>query len=262
MIALKPVLSETSFSKDAIRRQLNKIVTDPIFDSSDILKRFLLFIVGETLEENTNKLKEYTIAIKVLNKPLDFKPQDSGIVRIHAGRLRRALNFYYGQKGLLDPIRISIPKGSYVPTFDNNEDDAPSRMLSSRKSITVGILPFKCRKEKNESVFTDGLAVQLSKALMSIEDFSVVAYCTTKGMSEKHMSVEEIASSLGAKFLVAGDVQVVNKNLRVYLQLIRTKTNQLVWSQMYDRKFIPNDIFLLQDDLATKVVAELGALAI
>ena len=40
-------------------------------------------------------LKEYTIAVNVLDKPTNFKPQDNSIVRIHAGRLRRALNHFY-----------------------------------------------------------------------------------------------------------------------------------------------------------------------
>jgi adenylate cyclase len=38
-------------------------------------------------------------------------------VRIEAGRLRRALERYYLVAGQSDPIRIDIPKGSYVPVF-------------------------------------------------------------------------------------------------------------------------------------------------
>jgi hypothetical protein len=39
------------------------------------------------------------------------------IVRIHAGRLRRALKEYYYDAGKNDPIVIEIPKGSYIPVF-------------------------------------------------------------------------------------------------------------------------------------------------
>ena len=39
------------------------------------------------------------------------------MVRIEAARLRRALERYYLVAGQSDPIRIDIPKGSYVPVF-------------------------------------------------------------------------------------------------------------------------------------------------
>src|SRR4030095_1560150 len=87
------------FSREAIERQLAKIFQFPVFTESAILRRFLEFIVGQTLAGNENCVKEYTIAINVLGKPVYFKPQENCIVRIHAGRLRRALNRYYDESG-------------------------------------------------------------------------------------------------------------------------------------------------------------------
>src|SRR5689334_19935434 len=112
--------ADVKFSKEEIDIQLQKILRNPRFMGSDILKRFLTFIVDQTLMGHSDWLKEYTIGVKVLNKPIDFKPQENGIVRIHAGRLRRALHHYYQQTGTRDAIYISIPKGGYIPTFSNN----------------------------------------------------------------------------------------------------------------------------------------------
>ena len=39
------------------------------------------------------------------------------IVRIQAGRLRRSLERYYLLSGKDDPVRIELPKGTYVPVF-------------------------------------------------------------------------------------------------------------------------------------------------
>ena len=47
----------------------------------------------------------------------EFDPQVDPIVRVEAGRLRRALEHYYLTAGKNDPVRIEIPKGGYVPTF-------------------------------------------------------------------------------------------------------------------------------------------------
>ena len=108
-----------SFSEDLIHEQLQKIFLCPVFAVSDILRRFLSHIVEETLAGRSNTIKEYTIAVNVLNKPVSFKPQHDAIVRIHAGRLRRALNYYYKEPGIGDQIEIQVPKGSYVPVFTN-----------------------------------------------------------------------------------------------------------------------------------------------
>ena len=114
----KPI---SGYSKGEILHQLQRIFADQTFSVSDILKRFLSFIVEETLDGRSNQIKEYTIGVNVLNKPQSFNPSQDAIVRIHAGRLRRALHHYYKNAGSADPIRIEMPKGSYLPYFFTNE---------------------------------------------------------------------------------------------------------------------------------------------
>src|SRR6516164_238538 len=109
------------YSDALINEQLQRIFTNPSFSVSDILKRFLHYIVQQTVAGGSNIIKEYTIGVNVLNKPTDFRPQHDAIVRIHAGRLRRALYKYYEEAGVDDQIEISIPKGSYVPAFGIQE---------------------------------------------------------------------------------------------------------------------------------------------
>src|SRR3982750_4219074 len=104
---------DTPFSKELIHEQLQRIFLDPFFANSAILRKFLSYIVDETLDGHASWLKEYTIGIAVLNKAANFKPQENGIVRIHAGRLRRALNHYYSENANTDPVYITVPKGSY-----------------------------------------------------------------------------------------------------------------------------------------------------
>src|SRR5918994_1237164 len=87
------------FSRDQILRQVETILKNPIFANAEILKQFLVFIVNETLNGNSNRLKEYTIGVNVLSKPVHFNTQECGIVRIHAGRLRRSLKNYYDSAG-------------------------------------------------------------------------------------------------------------------------------------------------------------------
>ena len=96
---------------EEINLQLQQILASPAFKNSPTLSKFLSFIISETLLERQQQLKEYNIALNVLNRSPHFNPQDDAIVRIHAGRLRRALNEYYMIHGINDPIIIHVPKG-------------------------------------------------------------------------------------------------------------------------------------------------------
>jgi hypothetical protein len=127
-----------SFTKEEIHVQLQKIIADPLFCVSDILKRFLLFVTEETLQGRSNQIKEYTIGVNVLHKPTSFNPRQDAIVRIHAGRLRRALHQYYKDAGSLDPIYVSIPKGCYQPVFAANNGsriDEESRLVQKEELL-------------------------------------------------------------------------------------------------------------------------------
>ncbi|PWT79059.1 MAG: hypothetical protein C5B59_00405 [Bacteroidetes bacterium] len=263
MITPTTVLTETRFSKEAIEQQLRKIICDPIFEGSEILKRFLSFIVNETLSDHANRLKEYTIAVNVLDKPASFKPQESGIVRIHAGRLRRALNYYYDERGILDNIRISIPKGSYVPVFAENDDNFSSNSRVRNKSVIIGVAPFKFSSSgEDRNSFADGIGAQLSTALMNIENLSVAGYYVMRSLFSKQLSLEEIATHVGAQYLITGDFQIMKNNLRLHIQLIRIRTSQLMWSQMYERKFSQENQFEIQDEIVHQVTNEFETLAI
>jgi TolB-like protein len=259
-IALESAV-DTQFSSEAIDKQLRKIIEDPSFVDSDILKNFLVFVVRETLNGNANRLKEYTIAVKVLAKPTTFRPQENGIVRIHAGRLRRALNNYYCQGGVYDEIRISIPKGGYIPVFANNDERTEPEMKIVHKTIVIGVAPFKdsC-SDPSRVTFADGMGVQLSTSLMLVNHFSVVAHYTIKNLFLKMDNIGEVGTMVGAHFMITGHIQRLKKNLRVHLQLIRVQTGQIIWSQMYEREFSESNLFNMQDALVAEAINEISTL--
>lgn len=100
---------------EIIRTHLERIIQSPRFNASEKQKRFLKFIVEETLHGRAAQIKAYTVAIAVYDRPASFDPQVDPIVRVEAGRLRRALENYYLASNEVSPARIEIPKGAYVP---------------------------------------------------------------------------------------------------------------------------------------------------
>ena len=103
-----------------IRAQLERILASPDFNVPERARAFLKYVVTETLSGRADRIKAYSIAIEVFGRGASFDPQSDPVVRIEAGRVRRALERYYLTAGSSDPIAITIPKGSYVPTFSRD----------------------------------------------------------------------------------------------------------------------------------------------
>lgn len=110
--------SENVDSTGAVQGELERIIGSLAFETSERNRRFLRHVVEETLAGRADRIKGYSVATAVFERDDDFDPQLDPIVRIEAGRLRRALQHYYLTAGRHDPVRILIPKGSYVPTFE------------------------------------------------------------------------------------------------------------------------------------------------
>jgi TolB-like protein/tetratricopeptide (TPR) repeat protein len=97
---------------------LERLTETTEFSGSSRRKDFLHHLVNETLAGRCERLKGTSIAIDVFGRKADFDPQTDAVVRSEARRLRQALDNYYAGNGADDPIRIVLPKGSYVPIFE------------------------------------------------------------------------------------------------------------------------------------------------
>ena len=104
-------------SEAEIRAALLRIAGSDVFGTSPQLAAFLRFIVESTLRGEAQHIKGYTIATEALGRGQDFDPQADPIVRVEAGRLRRALERYYAGPGSADVVVIDVPRGRYVPAF-------------------------------------------------------------------------------------------------------------------------------------------------
>jgi TolB-like protein len=104
-------------SSSEIRAELERILASPDFNVPERARAFLKYVVTETLSGRADRIKAYSVAVEVFGRGASFDPQSDPVVRIEAGRVRRALERYYLTAGSSDPIVITIPKGSYVPCF-------------------------------------------------------------------------------------------------------------------------------------------------
>lgn len=105
-------------SADAVREELGRVQKSADFDVPERAKKFLGYVVEETLAGRAERIKAYSIALEVFGRDASFDAQADPVVRIEAGRVRRALERYYLTGGKDDEVLISIPKGGYVPHFE------------------------------------------------------------------------------------------------------------------------------------------------
>ena len=105
-------------SREEVRAYLAHLLGASAFPASARRRRLLEYVVEQTLAGRAERLKAFDLAIAVLGRDKRFDPQNNPIVRIEVRRLRRDLEHYYPTDGRDDPIRITIPKGHYVPAFE------------------------------------------------------------------------------------------------------------------------------------------------
>ena len=106
-----------TLSTGAIREHLSRVLASPLFERGPRQSAFLRFIVERTLDGRQEEIKEYEIAVRVYERREDHSTRTDPIVRVEAARLRSKLREYYANEGALEPLRIELPKGTYVPEF-------------------------------------------------------------------------------------------------------------------------------------------------
>jgi hypothetical protein len=123
--------------QEAIRGQLDRMLKSGPFLQSRRRQRFLEYIVNEALAGRGERLKGYTIALAVFDRPETFDPAVDPVVRVEAARLRDKLREYYEADGHDDAVRIDLPKGSYTPHIEFRQSVAPSHQPDGRVETTV-----------------------------------------------------------------------------------------------------------------------------
>ena len=81
----------TRVSDEAVREELNRVLSCHEFRSSKRSQDFLRYVVEHTLEGHADMLKERTIGIEVFGRSTSYEPSDDATVRVKAGDVRKRL---------------------------------------------------------------------------------------------------------------------------------------------------------------------------
>jgi TolB-like protein/Tfp pilus assembly protein PilF len=244
---------EGQIPDEKIRELLQRILESRSFDGVGRLKRFLSFIVLETLAGRGDSLKEFAVGEYAFDKGVNFDPRNDPIVRVQARRLRDRLTRYQMEEGQNDEIVIDLPKGRYVPNFRRREMTQPERrpatILLDRNSVAV--LPFEPHSASAEvESLCMSITQEITHALTAVDGLTVLAAGITR-------SAEAVAAPVGrghgmAANVVTGSVQKLGAQLRIMWQLVDSASGGILASESMDCP--ASDVsFALQEDVAAAV---------
>ena len=280
---------------DAVIRELEHMLASSRFARSEQLSRLLRFVVERTLEGHSEELKESVIAVEVFGRSPDYDPRRDPIVRTEARRLRTRLDEYYRDEGSTDPWMILLPKGGYVPVFQN-AGPAPQTPVSApgvpavssyrphRSSlralfvltavvasvacstwwwvqrrtapIAIAVLPLdNLNRASADDYFSDGLTDEIIRNLAIIDGLAVRSQTSSFAFKGKLRKIRDDARQLDAEYIVEGSVLRDGGRLRIDVQLVRARDDSPVWVQRYDR--VLTDVFAVQDEISRGIVNSL-----
>lgn len=249
-----------SLPPGVIDSQLARILASTHFADAPRLKRFLEYIVAESLAGNDNRLKGYSIGLEVFERPEDFDPQTDTIVRVQAVQLRRRLDLYYAEDGRNDPLRIHVPKGSYVPAFqlafdpDATNATSVSEPTETSQRPSIAVVPFEnFGSDPADQYFADGLTEEITANLARFRDLFVFSRSTTTKLTRAGADVRQLRDELGVDFVVEGSVRKSPQSVRVTIQLIDASTDGHLLSEQFERACTTEAVFEIQDEIALLV---------
>ena len=233
MATKSAVVAAGSASDKAVRQQLTRILTSKTFSQVDRLKRFVDFIVTETIDGRGGDLKEYVIGVQVFGKESSFDPRTDPIVRVQARRLRTRLARYYLDEGNSDEVVVDLPKGGYAPVFKpRGEATATKRSLTAALvgRNTVAVLPWADYSAGGTlDYFCRGLRDETVQALTSLKALKVVALPSGNPVDD-----DSGGGRPDAALLITGGVRSARDQVRVTTHLVDGASGFYLWSESVD----------------------------
>ena len=276
------------------RTQLQRILKSSDFDATARERRFLGYVVEETLSGRASRIKAYSIAVEVFGRDASFDPQTDPIVRIEAGHLRRSLERYYLTAGQSDPILITIPKGAYVPTFSSRPRPAAVETASPPAPETVeNPRPARWRKASWLTVALAALVAALAVLAWEFapinlrattpeiprllvepfEDLSgtETSAAVTRGLTQEvvgHLakfkdivvveSTKPGEATEPPRFVLAGSVSLSADAFRLRVRFINRGNGSVLWANSYDGGMDVAKLLEAQADIARNVATTLA----
>ncbi len=283
---ISSLASPNGLEPEKVRAQLERMLASPTFGTAKSARRFLRYVVEETLAGRGDQIKEYAVGVSVFDRGNAYDPRADAVVRVEAIRLRNRLHVYYQKDGRSDPVSIELPKGSYVPVFQSLLEEAgakpPSRATAGTWAVagvavllilgtvrwgwtrthpvvsvrSIAVLPFENPSgDSSQDYFADGISGGLTEELGRIRSLRVISHSAVSMYAHTAKSRAEIAGELRVDALIEGSVRRAGSKVHLVERVVEARTGRLIGSQRYERD--ASEIPALERDAARSIAEEI-----
>jgi len=138
--------------------------------------------------------------------------------------------------------------------------DSAESTRSDIEDRSVAVLPFEPVNPAQESkTLAQGIHGDLITRLSNVSDLLVKSSESAERYRETQFSLPAIADTLGARWIVDGEVQQVGDQIQVRARLIDPETDANVWAEDYRRTLSTENLFAIQGDITQEIVEGLEA---
>jgi serine/threonine-protein kinase len=125
------------------------------------------------------------------------------------------------------------------------------------EGLSIAVLPFvNLSPDKENEYFSDGMADELTTALMRVPGLRVASRSSAFAFKGKDVGAHTIGLRLNVRTLVEGSVRKVGTRIRLTAQLVDAAGGYQRWSETYDRTL--EDVFAVQNELARSIAGTLA----
>jgi adenylate cyclase len=151
---------------------------------------------------------------------------------------------------------------AWVALFRDRPDVArtsvPSKPIAVTAMPIIAVLPFANQTgDDGQDYFVDGATEEVINALGRFNTLRVIGRNAVLPYKKRPATQQEIASELGATYLVEGSVRRSASQVRITAQLTESRTGTVLWSDRFDGELA--DIFEFQDAIARRIAGTLAA---
>ena len=130
--------------------------------------------------------------------------------------------------------------------------------FSKEVDRTIAVLPFEnLNQNKEQEYFSDGITEDIITQLSKVDELKVISRSSIMRYKKTTKTIEEIAKELDVVHVLEGSVRKYGDSVRISMQLTDTKTNNMIWANIFDRELV--DIFEVQRNVAYEVAIALHA---
>jgi adenylate cyclase len=158
-------------------------------------------------------------------------------------------------KNLSQPMRIYRLHGD-IGNFRLQSAPTQPETAKAQRVLpnSIAVLPFSSLGGDNEqSYLAEGLTEELIAELARFKKLHVVSRSASFAFSRAGIDPKRVADTLGVKYVLEGQVQRRDNNLRLGLHLVNGETGIEVWADRLTRRF--ESVFDLMDEVVAKVAA-------